>query len=289
MRSIDKKSNWTPASVIARWSRLLSKCRTLVRMQEWWVARQFAAVLASRTPTVNSVTGGRTVVVAPHPDDEVLGAGGMIAMKRVCNTHISIVILSDGADSHSTCCRIGRETVATMRKRQATDAMAELGVSDCDLRWCSLADQRIPNPGSVAYSRALRELCAILQDAWPEEVYCPHRLDCWPDHEAAARLTVAAVRTLRLQCRLHYYLIWANYKLPLRACFDLGWSRAWRLDIRSVRNKKLAAVDRYFRSEVAPCGQPYAGRLPRQLISAATRAYELFFVEDALSQMHENP
>lgn len=43
------------------------------------------------------MTVDRILVFAPHPDDEILGCGGYLALKRTENAAIRIIVVSDGA------------------------------------------------------------------------------------------------------------------------------------------------------------------------------------------------
>ena len=47
------------------------------------------------------IVGARPfVVLSPHPDDESLGMGGLIALARRNHQDVSIVAVTDGAGSH---------------------------------------------------------------------------------------------------------------------------------------------------------------------------------------------
>jgi hypothetical protein len=60
-------------------------CRQLHRIPPWTVS----------TPPTN-----RCVVVAPHPDDEVLGAGGATSLLAASGIDIVLVAVTDGENSH---------------------------------------------------------------------------------------------------------------------------------------------------------------------------------------------
>ena len=47
--------------------------------------------------SIGMVPGKRIGVVAPHPDDEVIGAGGAIALHAGRGDHVAVVIMTDGA------------------------------------------------------------------------------------------------------------------------------------------------------------------------------------------------
>ncbi len=66
------------------------------------VARRVAKAVLARRATVASPTELMvpTVVVAPHPDDETLGCGVLIAAKRRLGAEVAVVFLTDGAASH---------------------------------------------------------------------------------------------------------------------------------------------------------------------------------------------
>jgi LmbE family N-acetylglucosaminyl deacetylase len=59
------------------------------------------------------------VVVAAHPDDEVLGAGGTIAILAAAGVRVRLVALTDGGASHP-----GADPVAVARTRAAETAAA---------------------------------------------------------------------------------------------------------------------------------------------------------------------
>lgn len=65
-----------------------------------WRASPYLSEL-SRATLLQLMQGGqRLVVVAPHPDDEVLGCGGLIAAARAAGVPVLIIALTDGEQAY---------------------------------------------------------------------------------------------------------------------------------------------------------------------------------------------
>src|SRR3984893_10953906 len=61
----------------------------------------FASANALPVADLDQIFGtGGIVVVAPHPDDETLGCGGLIALASQLGRNIQVVVISDGVGSH---------------------------------------------------------------------------------------------------------------------------------------------------------------------------------------------
>ncbi len=196
------------------------------------------------------------LVVAPHPDDEVFGAGGLIAMKRAAGVRVYVVLMTGGEASHANCCGVPAEEVATNRRRLAAAAGRALGLDESALHWLGLKDGSVPGPGQGGFDEAVGRLAGLLVRLSPEEVYCPHPSDVWRDHVAACEIARAAVARAAWGGKLFYYLVWAWHNLPLCGILELGWRSAVRLDIRGVFAQKRRAMEAYL-GEVAPgCGKP---------------------------------
>lgn len=71
----------------------------------------------------------RVTIVAAHPDDETLGAGGLItecAMRRI---PVQVVVVTDGAASHPASSTVSPRQLAARRGRELFSAVAELAPS----------------------------------------------------------------------------------------------------------------------------------------------------------------
>ncbi len=167
------------------------------------------------------------LVVAPHPDDEVFGCGGMLAWHARLGATVRIVVLSDGAagdPDHRD------QRIVETRQRESLAAGKVLGFSD--YRFLDLRDGQL---GAVAdlHERIAREL----EEFQPELVYGPSPTELHADHRAASRALVAA---LARGPRRRVLLYGVNNQVVANVLFDTT----------SVRAQKLAAVE-CFESQIA--------------------------------------
>jgi LmbE family N-acetylglucosaminyl deacetylase len=68
------------------------------------------------------------VVVAPHPDDESLACGGLLAEARQQGLRGKVVIVSDGVGSHPHSKAYPPDRLRSVRKDEARQAAGELGL-----------------------------------------------------------------------------------------------------------------------------------------------------------------
>jgi LmbE family N-acetylglucosaminyl deacetylase len=118
------------------------------------------------------------VVVAAHPDDEVLGAGGMMAMLAAAGVRLRLIAVTDGEASHP-----GADPAVIARTRIAESAAAldRLGAGDAEV-----IRLRFPDTGVADRED---ELAAVLAELCAGFGAClaPWEADGHADHEAAGR------------------------------------------------------------------------------------------------------
>jgi LmbE family N-acetylglucosaminyl deacetylase len=164
----------------------------------------------------------RVVVLAPHPDDELLGCGGMLAFHAERGDEPTVVFLSDGAAGDPT----GKTAdLAAVRRREAAAALGELGVKR--IHHLGFPDGRLEEahelPGRIV---------GILESAAAELVYAPSLLECHTDHLASAE---AATIALAAHPNIRVLLYGVNTAVPANELYDVSRHRA----------KKDAALRRY--------------------------------------------
>lgn len=133
----------------------------------------------------------RIVVVAPHPDDEVLGAGGLLAAASERGTEIVLVAVTDGGACFGVDWRGAADVTALeeRRIRETEHALAVLLAPSAPVPRIvrlGLPDQRV-----AAHEDDVRQALEAILIAGDVCLF-PHRADGHADHEATARAALAA-------------------------------------------------------------------------------------------------
>ena len=174
-------------------------------------------------------TNRRLLIIAPHPDDEVLGCGGLIAEAVQRKVPVRVVWLTAGDGFPGAAMLIGRSTpdsqdyrtLGKTRIEEARHACQILGLSEADLfflgypdrgLWTmALAGDRVVRSPYTGYTRVAYPQCAnsqhpytapsvvwdliqILDEFQPTDIFTAHPLDDHPDHMACALFTMESIR-----------------------------------------------------------------------------------------------
>lgn len=208
---------------------------------------------------------GPVVIVAPHPDDEVIGCGGLISRLVGEGRPPHIIVMTGGEGSHSGCCTTPRADIVAARRALTRDAARSLGLPETNIHELNYPDGRIAS--SNPETESLRALLAELQ---PATLLVPHWGEGWSDHLRTAEIAAAVAPD---GAEVVEYCVWMWYYNVWR----LNWSAAavCRL-IPEEHAAKRAAVDAYV-LPAAPCGRPWSGVLPAPFLRAAAAPLELYF------------
>ena len=87
----------------------------------------------------------RILVVAPHPDDESLGCGGLIAKLAAAGRLFHTLFVTDGGASHSASFKWPRRRLAAQREWEAADALHFLGIGGHARTFLRLRDGDMPS------------------------------------------------------------------------------------------------------------------------------------------------
>jgi LmbE family N-acetylglucosaminyl deacetylase len=141
-----------------------------------------------------------TVIVAPHPDDETLAAGGLITTQRSRQIAVTLLAVTDGEAAYPDVPDLGR----TRRVEQAHAAEA-LGVSRDAVISPGLPDSAVPEsePGLTDRIEGCINSDTLLVAPWRRD---PHS-----DHEACGR--AAATAASRTGATLICYFFWSWHRL----------------------------------------------------------------------------
>ncbi len=123
------------------------------------------------------------LVVAAHPDDEVLGAGGALARHQAEGDAITILLLSNGEDSRGSAL-----ADAGKRKQQAETAAGMLGAR---VFFDDLPDNAFD---SVPLLDIARKVESVIRDVQPAVIYTHFSNDLNIDHRLTAQAVLTAAR-----------------------------------------------------------------------------------------------
>lgn len=166
-----------------------------------WRCSRWLAALPVR-PFEQLLNGTRRlVIVSPHPDDEVLGCGGLIHHARQQGLPVRLLSVTRGEACYPGHPRWTRDRLGAMRAGELLRAVAELGVAAAAVSSLGLPD------GAVAdhESTLIGAISAHLERG--DHVFCTAAWDGHPDHEATGRAACAAARANGL--RVSQFPIWA--------------------------------------------------------------------------------
>ena len=141
-----------------------------------------------------STLGKETVlVIAPHPDDETLGCGGVITLHHRAGDKVHVLIITDGGSSGA--CGLGREEISRRRSHEAREAIAAL--ADLDLIQFHLPE------GMWSHAELVGKLEVILAELKPDVIYTTSCVDFHPEHLRVASALAEALHATheRNNCR----------------------------------------------------------------------------------------
>ncbi len=133
------------------------------------------------------------LVVAPHPDDELVGAGGTIA-KHVAAGHPVRVVMVTSGEASASFVGLGPDPARAQREDEARAALAEVGVGADQVVFLRLAEKDLSSQASPPSGAGA--LTAALAAFEPDLVYSPGPADGHAVHAAVAGMVATSVGRL---------------------------------------------------------------------------------------------
>lgn len=181
-------------------------------------------------PSESVVEWGRTLIVAPHPDDESLGCGGAIALLRKFGCEVLVLTMSDGTLSHPNSVKYPAEKLRDLRESEMQAALKILDVEPHQVTFFRFRDRHVPNESDSGFESAVTKITEYLQTNQPETVLVPWRRDPHPDHRATWQIFNRANEIYQRRFRILEYPIWL-------------WEMAENNDLPTERNIKISRLD----------------------------------------------
>ena len=135
------------------------------------------------------MAGKSVLVIAAHPDDEVIGAGGTIAAHAADGDDVYIAILTEGASVQFP----GDIEKVALKKRQAQEVAELLGARE--LFTADFPDQRLDVTPQLEVNRFVE---TVARKVNPNVIYTHHFAELNADHRVAYEAAAVAARPFSL-------------------------------------------------------------------------------------------
>jgi LmbE family N-acetylglucosaminyl deacetylase len=216
------------------------------------------AILA--TAPLWSPAEGPLLIISPHPDNEVLAAGGLIHMWKQQGRRVTILSLTDGEAAYPHWRRL-----AQVRRQELKEALQVLSQRPVLLVRLGIPDGRV-----AEHAGKLRG--AIVSLVMPgTTIIAPYEEDGFADHNAAGRIACEMARSLGLP--IVRYPIWTWHHGDPLALTGFSWRR---FSLSEAAQAAKADAVRCFTSQMSPYKR--APIFPDHIIRYFARPYEAFLV-----------
>jgi LmbE family N-acetylglucosaminyl deacetylase len=211
-------------------------------LEKFWSLGFAAAGRFNRRKAERLSTSGqqRILIIAPHPDDEVIGCAGTLKLHQQSGDEVCVVYVTDGRRSHAH--GLSSAEMATRRKQEADEVLQRLQIACA--HWLGLVE------GEWTADQFAALLDAILRDFQPHIIYAPSFVDYHPEHRLVAQTlaqTLAHVRSDFDQPLIRVYQV----HVPLTSILVnvVAGVSPWAAEIRSAGAAYLTQADSIQRAD----------------------------------------
>ncbi|NUU31751.1 bifunctional PIG-L family deacetylase/class I SAM-dependent methyltransferase [Arthrobacter sp. C9C5] len=239
--------------------------------EEDW-ARSGVAALPELPLGAGELAGTAFIVLAAHPDDESLGAGGLMARLHGLGAEVRVLLCTAGEASHPDSPSTTPEQLAGLRLREFAGALGRL-VPNAEWRYLGLPDGNLAGHRDQVLA-AIREAAAATGRAADRVVLvAPYRNDGHTDHDAlgsAAAEAAAASGHGLLEYPVWYWL-WAGPADP-------AWESWLRLPLTPAEEQAKAQAMAAHTSQVRALSDQPGDEvlLPQAFLQHFSRHWETF-------------
>lgn len=203
---------------------LENKTQNIKTQSDQKIIPLFAKITQGTTPQIEKFkSNDKILVLAPHPDDEAIGAAGVIQRALKAGAEVNVVCLTSG-DSEQIPVIVYKKSLPNiynlflllgkMRRKESIDAMSKLGLKENDIKFLGYPDSGILNillehwsgtepyrnpltqvsevPYPECYSpgayyegeNILKDLTSIIKKFEPTKIFVSSPIDLHSDHRA---------------------------------------------------------------------------------------------------------
>jgi LmbE family N-acetylglucosaminyl deacetylase len=162
----------------------------------------------------------RILILSPHPDDDVIGCGGVIRKAVLSGSKVKVVYLTDGRFGNSS---YSEEELVKVRKKEAMSSLAVLGCDDA-----VFLDNH--DMGLQVDEENIGRLHRLLEEFRPNALFIPSFEEMPPDHQITAHIAAHALERYDSALHCFGYEVWVPL-IPTTL-----------VDITDVIDKKVEAI-----------------------------------------------
>lgn len=180
----------------------INNIRKMLGWRKWLLA------IAQQHPTfkiVDTPPQAKVLVLSPHPDDEIFGCGGTLALHRKQGDTVKIIYLCSGDQLTNPTAKVG---LAQTRHAEALKAIKRINLTSNDVTFLDNHDNDLTIDKNTVVA-----ITKIINEYAPTLIYLPHPADNHPDHEATARILYTVLSkniapALTKKIALWHYEVW---------------------------------------------------------------------------------
>lgn len=184
----------------------------------------------------------KVLVVAAHPDDEILGCGGTLIQHAQKNDEVRILIMAEGVTSREDMRNVeSHERELELLHRNSKKAAEIMGASDVTL--CGFPDNRMDQ---IDLLDVVKKIERVVEEFNPDLVYTHHAADLNIDHQITHDAVITACRPLPGSSvkTLLFFETLSSTEWQM-ADADKIFCPNWFVDIGETLQKKLKALHCY--------------------------------------------
>lgn len=196
--------------------------------------------------------GKKVLVVAAHPDDEILGCGGTIIKHHLAGDEIHILIMAEGLTSRD----FQRDAISNaeaLEELHSNSIKAAKIIGATDIKLLSFPDNRMD---SVDLLDVVKQVELVVDDFLPDIVYTHHAGDVNVDHKVTHEAVITACRSLPGSSvkTILFFETLSSTEWQIMTSDKIFYPN-WYEDISNVFEKKIEAL-RCYASEMRPYPHP---------------------------------
>jgi LmbE family N-acetylglucosaminyl deacetylase len=205
----------------------------------------------------------KILVVAAHPDDEVLGCGGTIRRHVEDGDSVHVVLMADGETSRGS---IAMENIEA-RKVAATKAKEILGISS--VINFDFEDNKMDD---ICLLQVIQSLEEVISKVQPSVIYTHHYGDLNIDHRLTQQAVMTACRPIPGACvkEIYGFEVLSSTEWSLNSM--IPFAPTYFVDISSQLKIKMQATEAYAEEML---GTPHSRSIEHVEILARHRGYQV--------------